>query len=202
MYRFTVFLRHMFFHFVPYRIGDGNSVAIEIHGEGRHHMGLGAKAHRRPQRLPRQHMGAIQLAINHPVQQHLPIGLGFQGHEQAFFLEVAFLIGDGQRRHVRQFDKTELEIGLLRPAHSIIRHGRCRQAQCHRGQHTSKCFLETFHHPSLFCPFFFGHKKSAQSVPPPLAGIFERLCSHRSAVAVDHTDGYLAHNAVIVLTLS
>ena len=87
-------------------------------------MGFGAIPDGRPQWLAGQHVSPIQLTVDHPVQQHLPVGLGLQGHEQAFFLEVAFLVSDGQRRHIRQFDKTELQVGLFRPAHRIVRQRR------------------------------------------------------------------------------
>ncbi len=77
-------------------------------------MRLGAEADGGAERLAGQHVGAVQLAVDDPVQQHLPVGLGLQGDVQAFVLEVAFLIGDGQRRHVGEFDEAELQLLFFR----------------------------------------------------------------------------------------
>ena len=80
---------------------------------GRDDVGLGAEADGGPERLAGQHVGAVELAGDHPVEQHLPVRLRLQGHEEPLVLEEALLVGDGQRRHVRQLDETELELVLL-----------------------------------------------------------------------------------------
>ena len=64
----------------------------------------------RGQRLACQHMRAVQVAVDHTVQQHLPVGLRFQCDEQALILEIAALICDGQGGHIGQFDETECQI--------------------------------------------------------------------------------------------
>jgi hypothetical protein len=56
-------------------------------------LGLGADADRGAERLPGQHVRAIELAVDHPVEQHFPVGLGFERDVEAFILEIALLIG-------------------------------------------------------------------------------------------------------------
>src|SRR6185369_2530958 len=46
-------------------------------------------------------------------EQHLPVRLRLEGDEQALVLEVAELVGHGQRSHVGQLDEAELELVLL-----------------------------------------------------------------------------------------
>ena len=58
-------------------------------------------------------MGAVKLAVDNPVEQHFPVGLGFQGDVQPLIFEKAFFIGNGKRRHVGQLDKAELKIFLF-----------------------------------------------------------------------------------------
>ena len=41
---------------------------------------------------------------------HLPVGLRLERDVQAFVLEEAFLVGDGERRHVGELDEAELEL--------------------------------------------------------------------------------------------
>ena len=71
-------------------------------------MRLGAESDGCGKRLTGQHVCAVQLPVDDPVQQHLPIGLRLQGDEEALILEIAVLIGDRQRGHIGQLDKTEL----------------------------------------------------------------------------------------------
>ena len=80
-------------------------------------MGFGAEADGRRKRLSRQHVGAVQLAGDHPVQQHLPVRLGLKGDEQAFILEIPLLIGNRERGHVRQFDEAELQLVFFHIEH-------------------------------------------------------------------------------------
>ena len=201
VHRLAVLDRNVLLHFFPHRIGNGDAVAVQIHAECGNDVGFGAVANGGPQRLASKHVRAIQLTVNDPVQQDFPVGLGFQGHKQAFFLEIAFLVSDGQRGHVGEFDKAELEIRLLRPAQRIIRHGGSRQAQRHRGQHATKCFFETVHHPSLVCPFFSGIKKALKAPrlrwPGPLSA-FARICSWPPLA----TKMAVLHSIATVLTLS
>ena len=85
--------------------------------KGRDDMSFGAKADRRGQRLTGQHMCAIQRPVDHAVQQNFPVGLGFQGHKQAFVIEKALFVGNGQRRHVCQLDKAKGQLVFLKVKH-------------------------------------------------------------------------------------
>src|SRR5438876_10513342 len=58
-------------------------------------------------------MRAVELAIAHPIEQRLPVGLGLERHNESFVLEEALLIGDRQRSHVGELDEAELEVRLL-----------------------------------------------------------------------------------------
>ena len=71
-------------------------------------MGLGAEADGGGKRLSRQHMGTVELAGDHPVEQHLPVRLRLKGDEQPFILEIALLVGDREWGHIRQLDEAEL----------------------------------------------------------------------------------------------
>ncbi|MNC37025.1 hypothetical protein D3C75_855740 [compost metagenome] len=114
VHRLAVCHRHVFLHLRPHRVGHGDGVAVEVHGEGGDHVGLGAEADGGAQRLAGQHVRAIQLAGDHAVEQHLPVGLGLEADVQPLVLEEALLVGDGQRCHVGEFDEAELELFLLR----------------------------------------------------------------------------------------
>ena len=59
-------------------------------------------------------MGAVQFTVDHPIQQHLPVGLGLQGDVQTLVFEETLFIGDGQGRHIGELDKAELQFLLLR----------------------------------------------------------------------------------------
>jgi hypothetical protein len=96
-------------------------------------MRLGAEADGRGERLAGEHMGAVEFAGDHPVEQNLPVRLGFEGDIEALILEVAVLIGDRERRHVGQLDEAEFQLVLLDRQHlgagcgGEHRHGRCHQ---------------------------------------------------------------------------
>ena len=63
MDRFAVVtLRDVLRHFVPDRVRDGNAIAVEVHGERRHDVPLAAVTGPGRERLPGQHMGAIEAA--------------------------------------------------------------------------------------------------------------------------------------------
>ena len=94
-------------HLFPNLVGDGDPVAVQVHRKGRDDMRLSPVANGRRQGLPGQHMRAVQLAVDHPIQQHFPVGLGFEGDKKPLIKEVALLIGNGERGHVCQLDKTE-----------------------------------------------------------------------------------------------
>src|SRR5439155_21747837 len=65
------------------------------------------------ERLARQHVRAVELAIDHSVEQSLPVGLRLERHNESFVLEEALHIGDRQRSHVAKLDEAELEVRLL-----------------------------------------------------------------------------------------
>ena len=131
-------------HGRPDAVGHRDGVTVEIHGKRRHQLGLGADADVGGQGLARQHLGAVQLAVDHPIQQDLPVRLGLQGHVEPLVLEIAPLVGHRQRRHVGQLDEAESELLLLGGTHR----GQHRQRQ-HRQQHP-RTSLSSFHSsPSL-----------------------------------------------------
>jgi hypothetical protein len=99
--------------FFPHRVGNGDAVAVQVHREGGDDVGLGAEADGRAERLAGQHMGAVELAVDHAVEQYLPVGLGFERDVEAFVFEETLLVGDGQRRHVGELDEAEFQVGFL-----------------------------------------------------------------------------------------
>ena len=66
-----------------------------------------------PSGWPGQHVRAVELAGDDAVEHDLPVGLRLERDVQAFVLEEALFIGDGERRHVGQLDEAELELLLL-----------------------------------------------------------------------------------------
>ena len=70
------------------------------------------------QRLAGQHVGAVELAGDDAVEQHLPVGLRLERDVEPFVLEEALLVGDGERRHVGELDEAELELVLLDVEHA------------------------------------------------------------------------------------
>ena len=76
-------------------------------------MGLRAKTNGGAQGLARQHVRAVQLTIDHAVEQHLPVGLRLERYVQTLVLEIALFVGDGERGHVGQLDEAEFEIFFL-----------------------------------------------------------------------------------------
>ena len=83
-------------------------------------MGLGAKPDGCGKRLASQHMGTVELTGDHPVQQHFPVRLRLQADEQPFILEIALLVGDRERGHIRQFDEAELQLVFFNVEHFSI----------------------------------------------------------------------------------
>ena len=100
-------------HLLPDRVRDRDAVAVQIHAEGRDHVGLRADADGRADRLSREHVRAVELAADHAIEQDLPVRLGFEGHEESFVLEEPELLRDHERRAVGQLDEAELELVLL-----------------------------------------------------------------------------------------
>ena len=142
--------RNIRLHRFPDFIGNRDAIAVQIHGKGRDDMGFGAISDGRGKRLACQHMRPVQLPADHAIQQNLPVRLRFQGDEQAFVFKIPVLIGDSQRRHIRQFDKPELQLIFLKRKH-FSRGGRADQAAAckHQGQQGRHCLLH------LFNPFPF-----------------------------------------------
>ena len=77
-------------------------------------VGFGAEADGGAQRLAGEHVRAIELAVDHAVEQHLPVGLRFESDVEPFVLEEAFFVGHHQRRAIGQLDEAELQRFLLR----------------------------------------------------------------------------------------
>ena len=76
-------------------------------------VGLRADADRRAERLAREHVRAVELAGDHAIENDLPVGLRLERDVQAFVLEEALLVRDGERRHVGELDEAELELLFL-----------------------------------------------------------------------------------------
>ena len=98
---------HVRLHLVPDVIGNGDRIAVQVHREGRDDMRFGAIADCCRQRLARQHMRAVQLAVDHAVQQHFPVGLRLKPDKKPLVFKVSQLVGHGQRCHIGQLDKAE-----------------------------------------------------------------------------------------------
>ncbi len=104
-------------HLRPDFVRHGDAVAVQVHREGRDDMRLGAVADRGGQRLPGEHVGAVELSVDHPVEQHLPVGLRLERDEQPLLEEVALLVGHRERRHVGQLDEAEGQLVLFQIEH-------------------------------------------------------------------------------------
>ena len=113
----AVFHRDVFLHLRPDLVRHGDAVAVEIHREGRDDVRLGAEADRGAERLPGQHMGTVELAGDHAIEQHFPVGLRLERHKQSLVLEITVLVGDRERRHVGQLDEPKLQLVLLDGQH-------------------------------------------------------------------------------------
>ena len=106
-------MRDMRLHLLPDFIADRDAIAIKVHRERRDDMGLGAEPDRRGKRLTGKHMRPVKLSVDHPIEQNLPVGLRFKSDEKPFILEIPFLIGHSERRHIGQLDKAEFQLVLL-----------------------------------------------------------------------------------------
>ncbi len=113
MLRFAVDHGHIGFHLLPDGVRHRDGIAIEVHGEGRNDVGLGAKADGGANRLAGEHVRAVQLTVDDTVQQHLPVGLGFERDIEAFIFEKALFVGNGQGRHVGELDEAKLQFFFL-----------------------------------------------------------------------------------------
>ena len=76
-------------------------------------MGFRAVADGGGKGLAREHVRAVKLAVDHAVQQYLPVRLRLQRDEQPFVFEVAILVRDGEGRHVGQLDEAKLQLILF-----------------------------------------------------------------------------------------
>ena len=100
-------------HLFPNFIGDCNAVSVQVHREGCDDVRFRAVSDCRRQWLACEHMGTVQLATDHTVEQHLPVRLCFQCHEQALVEEITVLVSDRERRHISQFDEAEGQFVLF-----------------------------------------------------------------------------------------
>ena len=79
MLRAAIFhLRNIRQHHFPNFVADGNAVTIQVHGKRCHDMSLGAVANGGRERLTSEHVGTIQLTVDHTVQKDLPVCLRFK----------------------------------------------------------------------------------------------------------------------------
>ena len=105
----SAFHRQQRLHLLPDRVRHHDRVAVEVHAQRGHDLGLGAEADRRAERLAGEHVGAVELAVDHAVEQHFPVGLRLERDVQALVLEVVLLVGDHQWRAVGELDEAELQ---------------------------------------------------------------------------------------------
>ena len=126
-------------HLLPDVVGYGDTVTVQVHAEGSDDVRLGAVADSGPQWLARQHVGAIQGAGHDAVQQDFPVGLGFQFHKQALIQEKTLFPGNGQWRHIGQFDEAEFQVWLFGRADV----GVCRA--CRRQDQECRCQCSQMH---------------------------------------------------------
>ena len=101
-------------HLLPDLVRDRDRVAVEIEAERGHQVRLRADAERRADRLAGQHVGAVELAGDHAIEQDLPVGLRFERDVEILLLEEAELLRDHERRAVGELDEAELQLVLLR----------------------------------------------------------------------------------------
>ena len=104
------------FNLIPDLVGQRDRIAIEVERERRDQFGLGAVADGRGQWLSGEHMRAVQLTTNHPVQQHFPVRLRFQSDIQTFFGEKPLFLGNRQRGHIGELDEPEFQGRLFNRA--------------------------------------------------------------------------------------
>ena len=97
-------------------------------------MGFGAIANGGGQRLAGEHVGAIERAGDDAVEQHLPIGLRLERHIEPFILEIAKLIGNGERGHVGELDEAEFQLVLFDIEHGSAAGRAGQQAQGKTGK--------------------------------------------------------------------
>ena len=181
MHRLAVFLRDMFLHLRPDLVRHGDAVAVEVHGERGDDMRLGAEADGGRQRLARQHMRAVQGTADHAIQQHLPIGLRFQGDKQPFVEEIALFIGHGERRHIGELDEAKGQLVLF----ELQRLCQNRRGQKDRGRDRRKKLLHDHCIPCSCYAWAEGTQnaeKAADAHRPTVRQRVERLCSKRVPV--------------------
>ena len=78
-------------------------------------MALGAVADGRGDGLARQHLRAVNLAIQDAVKEGLPNRLGLRRHVKALNGEKALFLGDGEGGHVGQLDEAKGQLIFLNP---------------------------------------------------------------------------------------
>ena len=88
-------------------------------------MRLGAVSYGRGNGLTGEHMGPVELSINHTVQKHLPVGLRFQSDKEPLILKVALFIGHRQRCHIGQLDEAQGQLVFLDVQHLCPHRGCC-----------------------------------------------------------------------------
>ena len=108
-------LGHTGLHQFPHFVGNRDRVAVQIHAEAGDDIGFGADTHCGAERLAREHVRTVEFTGDHAIEDDLPVGLWLERDIQAFILEEALFVRDGERRHVGELDEAELELFLLGP---------------------------------------------------------------------------------------
>ena len=130
----AVLVRDVGLHLRPDLVRHRDPVAVQVHRERRDDMRLGAVADGSRERLAGQHVGAVEPAVDHAVEQNLPVRLRLERDEEALVLEIPQLIGHRERRHVGQLDEAEGELVLFHVQHLGVGRRRQRdQGQSGRG---------------------------------------------------------------------
>jgi len=86
-------------------------------GKGRDDVGLGPISNCRGQWLAGQHMRTVKLPVDDTVQQNFPVCLRLKRHKQTFVFEIAVLIRDRERCHIRQLDEPEPKLVFFEIQH-------------------------------------------------------------------------------------
>ena len=186
----VIHCRDVWLHHFPNFVGDGDAVAVQVHRKWGDDVGLGTVADGRSQWLACQHMCAVELSVDHTIQQNLPVRLCFQSDKQTFVVKKALFVGHGQWGHVSEFNEAKGQFVLFQ----LQLCKRRRRHHCGRRQDRSYAF-------HVFRPrvsALLGKiKKAADAFGPRDRGSkVERLCSESSQVISREL-----HDAVVVLLI-
>lgn len=80
-------------------------------------MRLCAEPDGRGERLTRQHVRTVKLAVDHAIEPDLPVGLRLERDEETLIVELPLLISDGERGHFRELGEVEGQHVLFKVEH-------------------------------------------------------------------------------------